>query len=197
MIILKNSFKLIHSSSSLRKIVLLGLMITPFVGYLRNFHPPYFQQSQVSTYWLGISLGIAGILAMFVSKNAYKLEKLLGINAIFIATLLPSFFYLLMSFIFHPIFSVLLFTFNYGFMSLQEPFLADYYNIHIKTENRATTLSAINMLSSIYIALIGLVIGRLADYSLSYAFVFMGAIILVGSIVFKLEKKHTISNLTN
>ena len=193
--LLKNSIKLIQTNSSLRKIVLLGLITTPFVGYLRNFHPPYFQLSQIPTYWLGISLGIAGLLAMFTSKNAYKLEKVLGTNAIFISTLLPAFFYFLMAFIFHPVFSILLFTLNYGSMSLQDPFLADYYNIHIQSENRATSLSAINMLSSIYIALMGLVIGRLADSSLSSAFLFIGVIILMGSIVFKLDEKHITVNL--
>jgi MFS family permease len=193
--ILKNSIKFIQINSSLRRIVLLGLITTPFVGYLRNFQPPYFQLSRVPTSWLGISLGFAGLLAMFVSKNAYKLEKIFGMNAIFIGTVLPAIIYFFMAFIFHPIFSVLLFSLNYGAMSFQEPFFAEYYNIHIQTENRATSLSAINMLSSIYIALMGLVIGLLADISLSYAFIFMGAIILTGSLVFKLDNKHINSNV--
>lgn len=190
----KNSIKLVQTNSLLRKIILLGLITTPFVGCLRNFQPPYFQISHIPTYWLGISLGIAGLLAMFVSKNAYRLEKILGVKAIFIGTLLPAVFYILMSFVFHPIFSIMLFTLNYGSMSLQDPFFADYYNIHVQSENRATSLSAINMLSSIYITLMGLIIGRIADISLSSAFLFMGVIILLGSIFFKIDKKHIIIN---
>ena len=168
--LLKQSFSIMKNNLSLRRIILLGLVTTPFVGYLRNFQPPYFQLSHIPTMWLGISLGIAGILAMLMSKYGYKLEKVLGVNALFIGTLFPGIFYIFMSFIFSPFISGILFIINYGSMSLQEPFFADYYNIHIKSENRATTLSAINMFSSIYIALMGLVIGSIADVSLSYTF---------------------------
>ncbi|MEK7633807.1 MAG: MFS transporter [Patescibacteria group bacterium] len=188
--LLKQSFSIMKNNLSLRRIILLGLVTTPFVGYLRNFQPPYFQLSHIPTMWLGISLGIAGILAMLMSKYGYKLEKVLGVNALFIGTLFPGIFYIFMSFIFSPFISGILFIINYGSMSLQEPFFADYYNIHIKSENRATTLSAINMFSSIYIALMGLVIGSIADVSLSYTFLFMAILIIVGSFLFKINKSH-------
>ncbi len=188
--LLKQSLSVLKNNLSLRRIILLGLFTTPFVGYLRNFHPPYFQLSYIPTMWLGISLGFAGVLAMLISKYAYKLEKALGVNALFVGTLFPGIFYILMSFIFNPVVSGFLFIVNYGSMSLQDPFFADYYNIHIKSENRATTLSAINMFSSMYIALMGLVIGSIADVSLPFAFLFMAALIIIGSFLFKINKSH-------
>ena len=56
---------------------------------------------------------------------------------------------------------------------------------HIQSKNRATVLSLISMFSGLYVALMGLVIGRIGDLSLTYAFVFMGAIVLVGSLLFR------------
>jgi hypothetical protein len=43
------------------------------------------------------------------------------------------------------------------------------------------------MLSGLYVALMGLVIGRIADSSLTYAFVFMGGVILVGVWLFRVD----------
>lgn len=65
--------------------------------------------------------------------------------------------------------------------------LSGHLNRHIESKNRATVLSLISMLSGIYKALTGLLIGRIGDFSLTYAFAFMGAIILVGSLLFRVE----------
>jgi hypothetical protein len=43
------------------------------------------------------------------------------------------------------------------------------------------------MLSGLYVALMGLLIGRVGDFSLTCAFVFMGVIVLVGSLLFRVE----------
>ncbi len=43
----------------------------------------------------------------------------------------------------------------------------------------------ISMFSGIYVALMGLLIGCIGDISLTYAFIFMGAIVLAGSFLFR------------
>lgn len=183
---------LIRSNKSLKRIILLGVFTIPFVGYLRNLHPPYFQLSGVAPFWLGITLAVGGILGAFASKYAYKVEELFGVGkGMYIATVLPAIFYLLMSLFLSPVFAIVFFIFNFGLMNIQEPLFADYYNRHIKSEVRATALSAINMISSIYIALIGLIIGLVANYSVLYAFVFMGIIIFLGATLFRINESHT------
>lgn len=187
--IIVNSISLIKQNPSLKKIILLGILTTPFAGYLRNLHPPYFQLLHVPVFWLGLSLALGGVLAVSSSKYAYKLEKILGVEGgMFIATVLPGIFYILMSVIVHPVLGVLLFVLNYGSMSLQNPLYADYYNIHIQSEIRATTLSIINMFSSFYIVVMGLIIGWIANYSILYAFLFMGILILISGAYFRINK---------
>jgi len=187
-VLLKTSIKLISSNVSLRNIILFGLFTTPFLAFLNSFQPPYFNLSHVPLYWLGISRAVAGIIALFCLKYAYKLEEIFKVNGILIATIIPAILYFLMSIIFHPIFATMLFVLNYSTMRLQEPLLADYYNIHIKSEVRATTLSAINMFSSMYFAIMGLVIGKIADISIPMTFFFMGVIIFGGSILFRIKE---------
>lgn len=188
LVLLKTSIKLISCNASLRKIILFGIFTTPFLAFLNSFQPPYFDLSYVPLYWLGISRAVAGMIALFCLRYAYKLEDIFKVNGILIATLIPAVLYLFMSIIFHPIFATMLFILNYSTMRLQEPLLADYYNIHIKSEVRSTTLSAINMLSSIYITIMGLVIGIIADTSVPLTFLFMGIIILGGSLLFRVKR---------
>lgn len=189
--IIKESIKLIRTNRSLKRIILLGVFTTPFVGYLRNFHPPYFQSAGALPVWLGLSLGIGGILAALSSKYAYKFVEFFGVSkGMLLATLIPGLVYLLMAVSLGPALAVLLFIFNFGFMNVQEPLLADYYNRHISSAIRATALSTINMISSIYITLTGLAIGWVADIKLSWAFLLMGAIVIFGSIAFRINEKH-------
>ncbi|MDP3983062.1 MAG: MFS transporter [bacterium] len=186
------SLKLIRGNPNLKRIILLGLFATPFAGYLRNFHPPYFELANIPPFWLGISLTAGGVLAMLASKYAYRFEKIFGVEkGMLIATLIPAILYILMSLIISPVLAILLFTLNYGSMSLQDPLIADYYNIHIPSNVRATALSTINMFSSIYIAVIGLLIGWIANSSVLYAFAFMGIVVLLGAVIFRINETHT------
>jgi len=191
--VVKNAVGLIRANASLKRIIWLGVLTTPFVGYLRNFHPPYFLQNNVPPVWLGLSLGAGGILAVIASKNAYKFEASLGVSkAMLTATLIPGIIYLLMALTLGPAVAFLLFTLNFGSMSLQEPLFADYYNRHINSQIRATALSAINMISSAYIALIGLLIGWVADQRLTWAFLLMGGIVILGALTFRINEKHVV-----
>jgi len=193
--IVKQSFLLIRNNKSLKRIVLLGLFTTPFAGYLRNFHPPYFELAGINPVFLGISLGVGGLISVLASKYAYKVEELMGVGkGLLLANLLPGIFYILMAIFISPVLSLLIFTLNFGLMSLQDPLLSNYYNIHIKSEIRATALSSINMFSSIYIALMGLLIGWIADLSLLGSLVFMGVIVIIASWYFKIDAGHVAEN---
>jgi hypothetical protein len=72
-------------------------------------------------------------------------------------------------------------------MSLKGPIFSGHLNRHIESKNRATVLSLISMFSGIYEALMGLLIGSIGDFSLTYAFAFMGAMVLVGSLLFRVD----------
>lgn len=189
--LLNEAVRLIKGNSSLKRLMLFGLFTTPFIGYLRNFQPPYFLLSNVPSFWFWLSLSGGGVVAIIASKYAYKIEKHLGVErGVFLTTVLPAIFYILMAFIVHPLGAVVLFILNFGAMSLQDPLLADYNNRQIPGHIRATVLSTINMFSSIYITLMGLIIGYIADVSVLYAFLVMGLVVLLGAILFKINESH-------
>jgi MFS family permease len=75
-------------------------------------------------------------------------------------------------------------------MTIQAPIFFDYMNRHIESKNRATVLSLINMLSGVYVALMGLLIGFIADFSLPFAFLFMGGIVILSTLLIRIEEYH-------
>ncbi|MEK9179176.1 MAG: MFS transporter, partial [Patescibacteria group bacterium] len=148
----------------------------------------------VSTYWLGLSLTLGGLVAIIASTYAHRLEKILGTpKASFIAAIIPAYLYIAMSVFATPAFAVVIFVLTFGLISLQDPILAAYNNRQIPSSIRATTLSTINMFSSIYITIMGLIIGVIADYSVTYAFLFIGTLILIAAFVFRIREEKPIT----
>lgn len=189
--IVLESVQLLRTNGLLRRIVLLSLITSPFDGYLRSLFQPYFQLSQVPSPWFGLALAISGVVALFASKYAYLLAAKLGQQfALLVFTALPGLLYILMSLLFDPAIAVLLFCLNLGSMELRTPLFADYTNRQIQSSNRATVLSVISVVTSGYVAIMGPIIGRIADVSVPLSFVFMGIIILLGALLLRLDESH-------
>ncbi|MFX0133019.1 MAG: MFS transporter [Candidatus Hodarchaeota archaeon] len=189
--LLKDGLNLIKTNRSLKRIIILSLLATPFINYLLNFYPPYFVEANVSGYFFGITLAIASLLGVFTSKYAYLFEKIFGVKkGVLLAVLLPGMLYFLLAFISHSMISIILVVLAFGTMHIQKPIFLDYLNRHIESKNRATVLSLINVISGFYVAIMGLLIGFLADVSLAYSFIFMGGLIAFGSLYIKIDDSH-------
>ena len=180
--------KTLRGNKLFRRLVLLSLATVPFINYLGSFYQPHFINAGVPPIWLGLALALACGISIFGARYAYRLEAQLGTKAsLLLVTGLPGILYLVMAATLHPMFSVLAFCTLYGSMSLKGPILSGHLNKHIESKNRATVLSLISMFSGIYVALMGLLIGCIGDISLTYAFIFMGAIVLAGSFLFRVS----------
>lgn len=188
------SVSLLKQNRKLGRLVALGIFTTPFTAYLISLYQPYFQNLHVPGAWFGLAYAIGGFFVLLSSKFAYLIEKKLGGKiALLMFTLLPGVFFGLMAATVSPWLAVTFFCLNYGSAALQEPLLVDYTNKHIPSETRATLLSFIGMLSSLYVAVMGPIIGRLADYSLPVAFLFMGGLIILGAILFRIGDEHIVT----
>jgi MFS family permease len=183
--LLTDGLRLLRGNAPFLHLVLLSLATVPFRDYLGSLYQPHFVDAAVPPLWFGLSLSIASGLSILGARYAYRLEDSLGARVgLLLAAALPGVLYLAMAAVAHPAFSVAVFCALYGSMSLRGPILAGQLNAHIESRNRATVLSLISMVSGIYVSLMGLLIGRIADASLPYAFVAMGAIVLLGFLAF-------------
>jgi MFS family permease len=186
--LLVDGIQTLQSNKQFRRLVLLALATIPFSNYLSSLYQPRFVNVGVPPIWLGLALALASGISIVVARYAYWLEERLGTKpSLLLSTGLPGVLYLVMAVTLHPVFSVLVFCTLYGSMSLKGPIFSGHLNRHIKSKNRATVLSLISMFSGLYVALMGLLIGRIGDFSLTYAFIFMGAIVLVGSLLFRVD----------
>jgi MFS family permease len=186
--LLVDGIRMLRDNKQLRGLALLALATIPFRDYLLNLYQPRFVSVGVPSVWLGLALALSSSIGILGARYAYLLEARIGAkHSLLLVTSLPGVLYLMMGTVSQPVFSVLVFCTLLGSMSLRAPILSGHLNRHIGSKNRATMLSLINMFSGIYVALIGLLIGWIGDLSLTYAFVFMGTTILVGSLWFRVS----------
>ncbi|MDY7076221.1 MAG: MFS transporter [Chloroflexota bacterium] len=184
--LLLDGIRTLRHDGQFQRLVLLALATVPFGNYLLNLYQPRFVEVGVLPIWLGLALTLGSALSVLGARYAYWLEERLDPKTgLLLVTSLPGVLYLVMAAVLHPTFAVLTFCTLYGSMSLKDPIFSGHLNRHIESRNRATVLSLISMFSGLYVSLMGLVIGRIGDFSLTYAFVFMGAIVLVGSLLFR------------
>lgn len=186
--LLADGIRALQSNKRFRHLVLLALATVPFSDYLLNLYQPRFVEVGVPSVWLGLALALGSGISIVSARYAYWLEEKLGTEmSLLLVTGLPGVLYLMMAAASLPTLSVLVFCSLVGSMSLKAPIFSGHLNRHIESKNRATVLSLISMFSGVYQALMGLLIGRVGDFSLTYAFALMGAIVLTGSLLFRVR----------
>lgn len=183
--LLADGIQTLRCNKPFRRLVLLALVTIPFRDYLAMYQARLVDVG-LTPIWLGFATALASGLSILGARYAYRLDRRLGTRtSLLLVTGLPGILYLLAAAAAHPALSVLAYCTLSGSMSLKGPLFAGYLNRHIESRNRATVLSLISAFSGLYVALMGLPIGRVGDVSLTYAFVFMGLIVLAGSLLFR------------
>jgi Na+/melibiose symporter-like transporter len=187
--LLQDGVRLFRAKPRFLRLVLLSLATIAFKDSVSGFYQPYFIKAGVPPIWLGLALSLAAGLSILGTRYAYWLEARLGTRlSLLLVTGVPGLLHLLMGSVMHPVFSVLIFCSLYSSMSLKAPLFSGHLNRHITSKNRATVLSLISMASGLYVALMGLLIGYIADISLRAAFVAMGIMVLGGTLLFRAQE---------
>jgi MFS family permease len=188
--LLTDGIALLRHNGTFRSLVLLSLATIPFADYLGSLYQPLFVIAEVPPIWFGLARSIAAGLSIFSARYAYWLEERLGsTRALLVATALPGVLYLAMAAARNPFFSIVTFCALFSSMGLKDPIFAGQLNVHIESHNRATVLSMVSMFSGIYVALMGLLIGRIADTAVPAAFLAMGSLVLTGALIFRIKEK--------
>lgn len=189
--VFRSALALLRGNGGLRRIVTLSVLTAPFSVALLTLFQPYFVASSVPGPWFGVALFLSSMAASGTKLFAHRLEAAIGVEwAAFLSTMLPGVLWILMALIFHPIIAVLLFILSDGAGNLRDPIFADYMNRHIPSTSRATTLSAISLITSLYLLLLQPIVGLLADVDLRYAFLCMGSIIIVSAVCLRIRADH-------
>ncbi len=182
--LLRQGLQLLRENRAFRMLALVSFLTIPFRDYLGSLYQPYFVRAGVAPVWFGLALSAASGLSVLGARYAYWLEARMGKRlGLLLAVGLPGLLTLAMAGISHAAGSVAVFCLVYGTTSLRSPLISARLNAHISSANRATVLSLVSMLSGLYVAGMGLVIGRVADASIPLALVVMGGLVLIGTLV--------------
>ena len=182
--LLRAGWRNVRSSPDLKRLMVLAIATNAFIPHLLIFYQEYFIITDVAPIWLGLGLALGSGVAFFTQLHAWRLSNWLGDrNAMLVATGVPGVLYLLMALISNPVLAVVLFIVQWGMVQVAVPLFSGLYNEHIEEGSRATTLSLVSGVVTIYISLGGIALGWLAGISLSMMFATLGAIIIIGAIL--------------
>lgn len=146
-----------------------------------TFFMYWFYQSLVREAGFGVGVnGFVGagfnLFATVLLLNAARIEKALGLRRLlFASSLVPGLLYLALAanrsaWVALPAAFLIV-----GFKHLRAPILSDLMNAEMESSNRATVLSGISMLERAVIMAFYPLLGFLADRSLSWTFLILGA----------------------
>lgn len=180
--LLRTGVSTLRANAVLRRLVLIAIVTHAFGAHLLIFYQAYFLRSGVPPVWLGLGLSLGSAVAFVTQLHAWRLPAVLGNRrGLLLATGLPGVLYLLMALIEHPVLAVVLFVVQWGVVQLATPLFSGLFNAHLEDGARATSLSLINGIVTIYIGIGGVALGWLAGQSLSLMFAVVGVIILAGT----------------
>jgi MFS family permease len=165
--------------------VLYGAIIWLFFSLGFWLWQPYLKLTGLPVSAYGFLYAALNLIAGYVSKQAHRIEKRLGMrSALLLSPLLLALAFVLESqFVFIPGF--LCIALQPVASGLFSPLLADYINAHIPSSKRATVLSIKNMVNSVLFMTLSPLLGHLIDvYALPRALLLMGATLVVTSFVF-------------
>jgi DHA1 family quinolone resistance protein-like MFS transporter len=186
--ILRGGLGELRESRPLQRIAGVTIFLA-FGGALISLVPPHFVVHDAPTFLIGASLAFGSLLASFTQKYAYVLESLLGRRAgLVVATILPGVLFLLLALASgaYSIFGLVVLIYGVGPMRM--PLMSAYQNAHISSGRRATVLSLINMLATLWSAIGSLIAGALADRSIPLVFVLTGGVVLLTVAAFRVDK---------
>jgi len=144
-------------------------------------------------YFGAVTAMLTGLQAVIMS-NFGLLEKIVGSrkNYLTISAIIPGAGFILLGFSKNVVLSIILILLIAGFGISRYILVSNYMNKHIKSNIRATVLSAASMLESLGLAIMYPLVGLLAEWSLNYTFIIIGVLIIFATVVSRVEERHLI-----
>jgi MFS family permease len=187
--ILKRGIAQVRRNPKIQWIAAVAILTGTFSNTLVNLYQPYFVQFGVTTSLpRGIALSLGGLAAFLVLSNISAIEHRLGGLALFFLSFLPGLLYLL--FAFAPGITTLfpLFILTYAFAEAKNPLISAYQNEQIESASRATTISLISMMSKAYVAFTSLLLGWIANYSISWTWIAIGVLVISTTLLLRVDR---------
>lgn len=171
----------IRQNRALQRLMALIIFTTPFNGLLvTTFAAPTMTQNHIAPEWIALALSLGSFLAAFTQRKVLQIEKRIGKHtALTLFILLPSFSWGILALVAGN-WVWLVIVWMYATNDMRAPLLSAYQNVLIPDQSRATTLSLINMFTSLFISIMSPIY---AGIGIPVAFLLIGGVIFVGGVI--------------
>jgi len=164
--------------------------ISSLTFFMFWFYQSLLMANDIPVSYMGIVASALNLTAMILLLFTPFAEKSIGIkNTLFLSSIIPGILYLSLAFISGP---VMAFIAIFGITNMKlfrAPLLSALMNDRIESTNRATVLSGVSMIERISTTLLYPLAGILSDISLEKAFLVMGVITIVLSVLLRIEEE--------
>lgn len=165
--------------------------ISSLTFFMFWFYQSLLMANKVPVIWMGFIASGLNLTAMIMLLLIPLGGRTVGIkNMLFLSSLIPGILYMCLFFI-PGLVMALIAIFGITNMKLfRAPLLNALMNDLIENKNRATVLSGVSVIERISTALLYPVAGILSDISLETAFLVMGIITVILSVILRIEEAH-------
>ena len=178
-----------------KKLRMLGfesLTVEVLVFFLFWMYQPYLDLLHIDLAFYGFVATGMTLSQVIFTNLVPKLERLVQNKKFLIRfyTLIPGIGFILMGILQIPSISVILILVVVGFGFSRKIFFTEAINAQIKSEERATVLSTINMFSSLMRAIFYPLVGFFVMWSLNYTFIMLGILIIIDALILKIKNEY-------
>jgi len=161
-------------------------------GIIWLFQPLLANAGLSVTYYGFIHAG-ACLGQIVLLSNVDKMESFIGSKRLLLlyATIITGCSFMLLAFTNYLPLVITGIIFGFTFC-VRIPIFSSYMNKYIPSERRATILSLTSMCRTISIVVVNPIIGFLADWSVQYTMLILGALLLISVAFTRIEEKHLI-----
>jgi len=192
--ILRKGLECFYENRVLKILALDMIFISSIAYFMIWFYQPMLKQAGVDVAFFGIVHASFVISQIVIMNNYGALENMFRSKKrliSFSAIITGSMFIVggLTSFV--PI-VLLVIILGGGFGLSRRPLFVSYMNKYIPSAERATVLSAVSMFRRLALVIVNPIVGLLADWSLDYTSIILGAVAIIFSLVSRVKENQLI-----
>ncbi len=192
LIIIKSGIKELKHNKNLRTLAIDQVLAEGLVFLIFWTYQPYLLDFGIIIAHLGFIAALFTITQVLFMNLVPKLYERVENKKrlLFVFTIIPGFSFVLLALLRINVVVILLFMIIIGFGMARSIIHVKSINKQIETENRATLLSTINMMSTLIKAILFPIFGCIVMTSLSYSFIIIGIIMVLIALLSRVENEH-------
>ena len=190
--IVKSGFKELTQNKVLRLLAFEMILTESLVFFLIWTYQIYLEALTVQLIFFGFVSTLMTIIQILFNNFLSALEQKINNKKRFLRvyTIIPGFSFILMSMIYFIPISIPLILIVTGFGFTRSLIFIKGINKQIETENRATVLSTINMITSFIRAIFYPLVGYFVMWNLNITFILLGVIIVIFALFSRIKNEY-------